>query len=254
MKRFSAVYLLLLPILSACGPLPPLAIDTGAGAKRALNTVDLRQPNVTLTFLSTGKKYKTGDTFPPPKTIDCSHLSIDGKDGTDKFKDAIEAGALVVQIQTPPVAKQKVIDKDGKETIETVKIKPTYSGVLALCTVSPRATGPESRSYHIRDLDDRFINGQNGNISAIGGRLEHNSSQVDPFQELLNINMGSSLKAISGGRYTYSWMLWLTDNLVLFPDYEAEVARRKAKREAEAELARRRAATLKPSTAPARKP
>ncbi|CAK8718431.1 MAG: hypothetical protein CDV28_10860 [Candidatus Electronema aureum] len=223
MKRFPAVCLLSLPILSACGPLPPLAIDTGAGAARALNTVDLRQPNVTLTFLSTGKTHRTGDTFPPPKTIDCSRLRF----VPDAFKDAIEAGALVVQLQTPPEVKKKVVDKDGKETIEIVKIKPTYRGVLALCKVSPRATGAESRSYHIRDLDEYLIKGKDNLVSLAVAPLSQ-SNQADPFQELLNISMGPSFQAISAGRSSYSWMLWLTDNPIIFTDYEAEVARRKA--------------------------
>jgi hypothetical protein len=100
--------------------------------------------------------------------------------------------------------------------------------VLALCKVSPRATGPDARSYSIRELDDRFINGQNGIISAIGGKLSQNSNQADPFQEFLNISMGPSFKAVSAGGHSYSWMLWLSDRTATFTDYEVEVARRKA--------------------------
>jgi hypothetical protein len=133
----------------------------------------------------------------------------------------IEAGALIVRIQAPPEAKHIL-----KETTEVVKIKPTYSGVLALCKVSPRATGPESRSYHLRSFDEYFIMGQDNLISVVGAEL---SQEPDQWEELLNTNMDPSFRVkINAGRKSYSWMLWLTDNSIIFTDYEAEVARRKA--------------------------
>lgn len=242
MKKILTVCCLSLPFLTACGPMSPKGGDT----KQPLSTVELNYPNVTFTFPSLGRTYRSGESFPPPKTVDCSNLTLK----SDSFKDAIEAGALVVRIQTPRQVKQIVTDKDGKEVIERVNIKPVYGGVLALCNVSPHATGPDSRSYRIRDLDDRLIKGQNGFISVIGANLSQ-GGQLPSLQDLgkvFNINTGLPSKSINIGGADYSWMLWLTDRTSTFTDYEGEVVRRrqreaveKARAEAQARADKARA-------------
>ncbi|XOF33638.1 MAG: hypothetical protein ACL93V_16850 [Candidatus Electrothrix sp. YB6] len=228
MEKLLTACFLSLPLLMACGAMHPL--EKGGDTKRALNTVELQYPNVTFTFPSTRKTYRSGESFPPPKTIDCSNLTLK----SDSFKDAIEAGALIVRIKTPRQVKQIVKDKKGKEIVERVKIKPVYGGVLALCKVSPNATGPDSRSYRIRDLDDRLIKGQNGFISVIGANLSQ-GNQLPSLQDLgkvLNIDTGLSSKSINIGRTNYSWMLWLTDRTSTFTDYEGEMIMRKRKEKA----------------------
>lgn len=230
MKKLLTACFLSLPLLMACGPMSPKGGDT----KRPLNTVELQYPNVTFTFPSIRKTYRSGESFPPPKTVDCSNLTLK----SDSFKGAIEAGALVVRIQTPRQVKKIVTDKKGKEIVERVKIKPVYGGVLALCKVSPHATGPDSRSYRIRDLDDRLIKGQNGFISVIGANLSK-SNQLPSLQDvgkIFNFDLGASSKSINIGSANYSWMLWLTDRTSTFTDYQGEMVRRK--REEKAEKAR----------------
>ncbi|MCI5150486.1 MAG: hypothetical protein D3916_14055, partial [Candidatus Electrothrix sp. MAN1_4] len=90
MKKIFTACFLALPLLTSCGPMAP----QGGETKQPLNTVELQYPNVTFTFPSTRKTYRSGESFPPPKTIDCSGLTLK----SDSFKDAIEAGALIVRI------------------------------------------------------------------------------------------------------------------------------------------------------------
>ena len=211
MKKLFIVCVLTPIALTACNNIPTINIPTTIstmmdkidvptmGDTEPLNIVELKYPNATFIFPS-GKKFRAGAVFPPPKTIDCSNLTLK----TDSFEDAIEAGALVVRIQTPSKVKQIFMGEDGKEFTKTVKIKPVYGGVLALCNVSVRATGPDSRSYRIRGLDNHLAKGRDGLISVVGA--------------VLDLDYGSR---------DYSWMLWLTDRTATFTDYEAEVSRRK---------------------------
>lgn len=223
MRTFLAACLLSLPILTACGAMPPL--DGGKkDVKRPLKMVELDYP-VTFTFLSTGETRSPGGSFPPPKTIDCSRL----RKKSDAFKDAIEAGALIVRLETPEQVKytvkdeygRPVKDKDGQEITKTDNIKSTYGGVLALCKVSSSAIGPDSRRYWIRDLDEYLAKGKDGLVSVVGAQLSHDN-QFNLFSEL-----ESRLDQYASSN-RFSWMLWLTDRTATFTDYAAEVARRKA--------------------------
>ncbi|WP_417909739.1 toll/interleukin-1 receptor domain-containing protein [Candidatus Electronema sp. PJ] len=187
-------------------------------AKRPLNMVTLDSPDIIFTFLSTGNTYHSGEAFPPPKTIDCSRLRL----APNAFKDAIKAGALIVEIKAPPEAKLiKSIGKDGKENIETVKIKPTYIGVLALCNVSDKAKGPDSRRYWIRGLDEYLAKGKNGLVSVVGAML---SDEDQGTQEILLKELIENMQREMGFAYQYadsssfSWMLWLTDQTATFID------------------------------------
>lgn len=230
MRVFFAACLLSLPILTACGAMPPLE-GGRKDVKRSLNMVELDYPNVTFNFLSTGEVRQSGGSFPPPKTIDCSRLSVK----PDAFKDAIEAGALVVRIQTPLQVTytvkdkydQAVKDKDGKEITKVEFIKSTYGGVLALCKVSKSATGPDSRRYWIRGLDKYLADGKDGLVSVVAAELSHNN-QLDVFGELLESSLGVPRQYTNTNSGAYAWILWLTDRTATFTDYEAEVARRKA--------------------------
>jgi hypothetical protein len=222
MRTFFAACFLSLPILTACGAMPPLDLEGEVETKRPLKIVELDYPNVTFTFLSTGEEHRSdGAAFPPPKTIDCSRLRLK----SDAFKDAIEAGALLVKIQTPRQVKQIIKNEDGKETVKVVNIKPFYGGVLALCNVSENAIGPDSRRYWIRDLDEYLIKGKDGLVSVRAAVLSHDN-QFDVLGELIEKRLGVPYQYTSSG--PYSWMLWLTDRTTTFTDYEAEVAKRKA--------------------------
>lgn len=218
MKKFSAACLLALPLLMACGANPrvPSFLE-----ERPLNTVDLIYPNIEVEFLPSGEKRKSVVSFPPPNTIDCSRLTLK----PDAFGDAIDAGALVVKIKTPPQVKHTVKNKDGTETVKVVNLKPGgYGGVLALCNVSGFAKGPDSRSYRIRGLDEYLIKGKDGLISVVGAVLSYRNKSELP-KELIDSKTG--VPSIS---FTpYSWMLWLTDRSVTFTEYETkEVDNRKA--------------------------
>ncbi|MDM8547932.1 hypothetical protein QUF61_15700 [Candidatus Venteria ishoeyi] len=216
MKKIFAVCLLPLFTLTGCVNVPNIKLSSG-DAKKPLNTTELRHPNVKFTFQDTGKTYRSGSSFTPPKTIDCSKLNLK----PDSFEDAIEAGALVVRIETPKQVrvriqtpqqnqlprffnKQPINNKEDKETYKVVNIKPVYGGVLALCNVSESATGPDSRSYRIRGLNDYFVKGKDGLVSVVGAVLNGGFASRD-----------------------YSWMLWLTDRTATFTDYHAEMSRRK---------------------------
>jgi hypothetical protein len=210
MKKLFAVCVLPLLTLTACGNIPNILLNPIPGdkasnipedkdTKQPLNIVELKHPNVTFIFPS-GKKYPPGEVFPPPKTIDCSKLTLE----TDSFEDAIEAGALVVRIQTPRKVTYTVKNEKGEDIEKVVNIKSVYGGVLALCNVSDRAKGPDSRSYRIRGLDEYLVKGKDGFISVVAAVLK---------------NLGPR---------NYSWMLWLTDRTATFTDYEAEMSRRKA--------------------------
>lgn len=202
MKKIFTLWILPLFILTGCANFPEIKIpelDIQSGdTKKPLNTVELKHPNVTFIFPS-GETYRSGDVFTPPKTVDCSKLTLK----PDSFEDAIEAGALVVRIQTPTKVTHITKNKEGKEIKEVVSIKPVYGGVLALCNVSDRATGPDSRSYRIRGLNDYLVKGKEGFVSVVGAVLSGYISR------------------------DFSWMLWLTDRTATFTDYEAEVSRRR---------------------------
>ncbi|MCI5137144.1 MAG: caspase family protein [Candidatus Electrothrix sp. AR1] len=191
--------------------------------KWPLNAVELNYPNTTFSFPSIGKKYQSGATFSPPKTIDCSNLALK----TDSFKDAIKAGALFVRINTPQQIKSIVKNREGESVTEAVKIKPVYGGVLALCNVSKYAKGPDSRSYNIRGLDDYLIMSRNGKISVVGA-----VSKKGELTNLVEKTSGYIVDILH--QFTdsndYSWMLWLTDRPTIFTNYEAELASRKDKR------------------------
>lgn len=203
--------LLMLPILTACAK-PSLE------RMKPLTTVELNYPNSTFTFLSTGKKYRSGAVFSPPKTIDCSKLALD----SDAFEDAIDAGAPIVRIHTPRQIKRIVKNEAGEPITESVKINPVYGGVLALCKVSEDATGPDSRSYRIRGLDDYLLKGRDGRVSvvaAIPGRDDRPSFK----EELIDgkINMLQMTAPVE-----YSWMLWLTDQAATFTNYKEKMFER----------------------------
>lgn len=200
-------------ILTACTKLPT---DT----KRPLNTVEINYPNVTFTFLPpVGRTYRSDQVFPPPKTIDCSNIALD----SDAFEDAIEAGALIVRIHTPRQVKQIVKNKEGKPVTESVKIKPIYGGVLALCTVPDSATGPDSRSYRIRGLDEYLLKGRDGRVSVVGA-IPGKGNSTDFIENLMGGKVSVSQLT---GTEEYSWMLWLTDRTTTFTNYKAEMERRK---------------------------
>jgi hypothetical protein len=253
MKTIFAACLLMLPIATAC--VPNTTTDSlkpsfkQRGTKRPLTKVHLDYPNVTFKFLSTNEEHKSGDVFAPPKTIDCSKLTLT----PDAFEDAIKAGALIVDIQTPPEVKRIFKNEYGQTTTEAVPIRPRYGGVLALCKVSDRAKGPDSRIYRIRSLDDRLISGRDGNISVIGAELRYGKkTQSDRIGDRIEDRVGDSIedrigdmlggfsKMVSDNRdlisnknapsADYSWMLWLTDRTTTFTNYEAELARSKAKK------------------------
>ncbi len=223
--------LLMLPILTSCANL--------SENKRALGMVELNYPNSTFTILSTGKKYRSGNVFPPPETIDCSKLALD----SDAFEDAIDLGALLVRIHTPRQIKRIVKNKDGEPVTESVKINPVYGGVLALCKVSKNATGPDSRSYRIRGLDDYLLKGRDGRVSVVGA-IPGQGNSTDFIENLMG---GAVSVSQLTGSSTYSWMLWLTDRTTTFTNYKAEMERRrrqaraakaKAQTEAKADKAR----------------
>ncbi|MCI5142661.1 MAG: hypothetical protein D3909_13260 [Candidatus Electrothrix sp. ATG1] len=218
--------LLMLPILTACAK-PSLE------RMKPLTTVELNYPNSTFTFLSTGKKYRSGSVFPPPKIIDCSKLDLD----SDAFEDAIEAGAPILRIHTPRQIKRIVKDEEGKPVTETVKINPVYGGVLALCKVSDNATGPDSRSYRIRGLDDYLLKGRDGRVSVVGA-IPGQGNSTDFIENLMGGKV--SVSQLTGSA-TYSWMLWLTDRTTTFTNYKAEMERRRRRAKA-ARLKREREA------------
>ncbi len=190
--------------------------------------VELDYP-VTFTFLSNREERPVGRSFAPPKTIDCSQL----RPISDAYKNAIEAGTLIVRIETPPQVTytpkdeygRPRKDKDGKEITASTKIKGTYGGVLALCKVSKNAIGPDSRRYWIRELDEHLANGKDGLVSFVGAELSY-SNQFNPINELIETGLG--VRHTYSSSSTFSWMLWLSDRTATFSDYEAEVARRKA--------------------------
>lgn len=227
MRKFFAACVVPVSILTACANKPTLP---SLEEKHPLDQVEVNYP---VTFEYKGRKL--GKVFSPPKTIDCSSLTLE----SDSFEDAIEAGSLVLRIQTQRHIKRRVKDKNGNDTTEIVKIQPTYGGVLALCNVSDRAKGLDSRSYNIRDLDNVLIMGKDGLVSAAGGELKYGShtlsSTLDKIIES-NINrFGGQFGApkLFSGSGDYSWMLWLTDRSTTFTNYEAEVKRRRQKEKAE---------------------
>lgn len=237
MKKF--VFACVIPVitLTGCGG------GTLPSGGRALDNVEMMHPKVSLTFLDSGKKYSPNDTFLPPKAIDCSGLTLK----SDSFKDAIEAGALLVKLQTPTKINQTIIvkdddgnavkDKDGNDVQKTitVRVKPNYGGVLALCKVSERATGPDSRSYRIRGLDKYLIRGKDGFVSVIGAVLNHKKPTKTGIGIIDQLN--------SRAPSNFSWMLWMSDRMSTFTNYADEVSRRRveeARRKAEEE--RRKAA------------
>ena len=236
MKKLFAACAVPMSLLTACAgnqTMPSLSMPSFDN-KKPLETVDLDQPNVTFTFRSTRERHRSGDAFAPPKTIDCSKLSLT----TDAFKDAIKAGALIVRIDTPRQVMQKIPTKNGRETTKVVPIKPVYGGVLALCTVSDKATGPDARSYHIRGLDDYLVKGKDGNISAVGAVLDHKKSEHNWGNDLLKSQLSGELGLLAhaagmlasdnnDSSAEYSWMLWLTDRKTTFTNYEAELAKGK---------------------------
>jgi hypothetical protein len=248
MRTFFAACLLALPVVTACAPDTPrpfLPKRSSFDTKRPLSKVDLDYPNVTFTFLSTNEEHKSGEVFSPPKTIDCSKLALT----SDAFEDAIKAGALILKIQTPTQIKQTTKDKDGKEITTVIDIKSSYGGVLALCKVSDRAKGPDSRIYRIRGLDDYLVKGKDGNISVVGAVLDYGKkTQADRVEDRIGdrvedrigdmlkigvlgdiISQNSDLISDKKASSTdYSWMLWLTDRTTTFTNYKAELARSKA--------------------------
>jgi len=250
MRTLFAACLLALPIATACAPDTPrpfLPKNSSFDNRRPLTKVELDYPNVTFKFLSTDEEHKSGEVFAPPKTIDCSKLTLT----SDAFEDAIKAGALIVKIQTPPQVMHIFKDKDGRDIKEAIPIKPLYGGVLALCKVSDRAKGPDSRIYRIRGLDEYLVKGKDGNISVVGAVLEYGKkTQADRIEnrigdrvedrigDMLNIGVlgdmiskNSDLISDKSSRSAdYSWMLWLTDRTTTFTNYEAELARSKAKK------------------------
>ena len=245
MKRLLAACVVPMSILTACAgnqAISPLSTEE----KKPLSKVEINYP-VTFTLLSGGRTL--GKVFPPPKTIDCSRLAPK----PDTFKDAIESGALTLRIQTQRQVKRRVIDKNGNETTEFVKIKPVYGGVLALCEVSERAIGLDSRSYNIRSLDDYLIMGRDGKISVIGAQLKYKKSGSNIFGNMLENKINTFESQLSNygipnpfkgsGSGDYSWMLWLTDRTTTFSNYEAEVKRRKQKEKEEKARAEARAAS-----------
>ncbi len=206
--------------------------------------VELNYPNSTFTILSTGKKYRSGNVFPPPKTIDCSKLALD----SDAFEDAIDSGALLVRIHTPRQIKRIVKNEAGEPVTESVKINPVYGGVLALCKVSENATGPDSRSYRIRGLDDYLLKGRDGRVSVVGA-IPGQGNSTDFIENLMGGKM--SVSQLTGSA-TYSWMLWLTDRTTTFSNYKSEMERRKrkakaakSKREREAKAAEAKASSTR---------
>jgi hypothetical protein len=228
MKKIYSACVFLLLTFTACHTIPIGKTFPGNGM-RPLGTVELIQPGVSFIFPS-GKKYETGAVFAPPKTIDCSGLALQ----PDGFRSAIDAGALIIKLQTPPKIERVFKNESGKETTEVVKIKPAYGGVLALCNVSDRASGPDSRSYRIRGLDEYLIKGKDGLISVVGAVIDIGAGQsnsrvtsADPLQLLLNGALGGAAD-ISHYQHSpttgFSWMLWLTDRTVTFTDYQTEVA------------------------------
>jgi len=212
MKEIFSICIFPLLALTACQNMP-IDFSGFSAPKRPLNLVELEHPKIKLTFQATGKTHRSGDTFDPPNTIDCSKLTLK----SDSFKGAIEAGALLVKIKTPrkvkieiqtPQQTQRFFEQKSQrkqeQTYETVKIKPFYGGVLALCNVSESATGPDSRSYRIRSLDEYFVKGKNGHVAVVG--------------------------AVLGGGFakSYSWMLWISDRTTTFTNYEDDWSIRKA--------------------------
>jgi hypothetical protein len=255
MKKLFAACAVPMFILTACAgnqTMSSLSMPS-LEEKKPLDKVEVNYP-VHFSLLSGGRTL--GKVFRPPKTIDCSRLSPK----PEAFKDAIEAGAITLRIQTQRQVKRRVIDKDGNETTEFVKIKPVYGGVLALCNVSERAIGLDSRSYNIRGLDDYLIMGRDGKISVIGAQLKYKESGPNIFGKMLESKVNtleSQLDSKLGnygiidhlfkgsGSGDYSWMLWLTDRSTTFSNYEAEVKRRKQKEKADkarAEIEARRKA------------
>jgi hypothetical protein len=228
MRKFFAACVVPVSILTACANKPTLpSLET----KHPLDQVEVNYP---VTFEYNGRRL--GKVFSPPKTIDCSGLTLE----SDSFEDAIEAGALILRIQTQRHVKLRMKDENGNETTKIVDIQPTYGGVLALCNVSERAKGPDSRSYNIRDLDDVLIMGKGGLVSVAGGELKYGSHTLSSkFDEII----GSKINKLGGqfgasnlftrGSGDYSWMLWLTDRSTTFTNYEAEVARRERKAKAD---------------------
>lgn len=224
--------LLVLPLVTACANL--------SENKRPLSLVEFNYPNSTLTFLDKMKVYRSGDAFPPPNTIDCSKLALD----SDAFKDAIDAGALLVKINTPRQIKRIVKNEKDEPVTESVKINPLYGGVLALCNVSANATGPDSRSYRIRGLDDYLLKGRDGLVSVVGA-IPGQGNGADFIESVMG---GQVSVARLTGSAEYSWMLWLTDRTTTFSNYKEELERRRRraeqarlKREREAKIAKAKA-------------
>ncbi|MCI5119646.1 MAG: hypothetical protein D3908_00305 [Candidatus Electrothrix sp. AUS4] len=238
MKKFLAACVVPMSILTACAgnqTKSPLSVPS-LEEKKPLDKVEVNYP-VNFALLSGGRTL--GKVFPPPKTIDCSGLALK----PDAFEDAIEAGALTLRIQTQRQVKRRVIDKNGNETTEFVQIKPVYGGVLALCNVSERAIGLDSRSYNIRGLDDYLIMGRDGKVSVIGAQLKYEESGPNIFGNMIESKMNTLESKLGNfgitdlfkgsGSGDYSWMLWLTDRTTTFSNYEAEVKRRRQKAEAD---------------------
>lgn len=246
MKKFLAACVIPMSILTACAgnqAMSPLSMHS-LEDKKPLDKVEINYP---VTFLSNGRTL--GKVFQPPKTIDCSKLTLE----PDSFEDAIEEGALVLRVETQRHVKRRVTDRNGKETTEVFNIKPVYGGVLALCNVSERAKGLDSRSYNIRGLDDYLIMGRDGKISVIGAQLKYKESGPNilgnMFESKINTldsqlgNYGLSDLFKGSGSGDYSWMLWLTDRSTTFSNYEAEVKRRQRKERADKYRAEAKART-----------
>lgn len=254
MRTLFAACLFTLPIITACAPekpIPSVPKRSSFETRRALDNVELNYPHITLEFVSTGEKHSSDDdnVFPPPRTIDCSKLDRE----PDGYKDAIKAGALIVRIHTPSQVMQRIITQEGKEITKPIPIKPLYGGVLALCKVSKKAKGLDSRSYNIRDLDNYLVMGRGGKISVLGAELTYKKkTQADRIGDRIEDRVGDTIedrigdmlggfsKMVSDNRdlfsdksthsADYSWMLWLTDRTTTFTNYEAELARSKAKK------------------------
>lgn len=209
-RKFAAVAVCI--SLAGCNATTLSALSKGSGGGRGLESGFINQSGVEFEFLDSGETYRTGETFLPPETIDCSDLTLSPSD----YDEAISKGASIVRIQTPSVAKRIVANRDDGRTVEeSVQIRPYYGGVLALCNVSSRAKGMDARSYNIRGLDEYFVKGSDGRISVVAAVVD-----VEPRSSGLFDAVIVSGNSSSSSRPTkqYSWMLWLTDRSTLFTD------------------------------------
>lgn len=205
-------------VCTACETVPIDGAQLSSSDMKPLDSVIINQQGVEFEFLSVegNPVYKSGEAFSPPKTIDCSDLEM----SSEAYSDAIDAGASLVRIKTPAQV-QTTIEVPGQEArTEMVTINPIYGGVLALCTVSERAKGPDSRNYNIRGLDEFLVKGKDGLISAVGAVLEVEAKQPSFMDALVASQTGVPVS--TGPTNAYSWMLWMTDRSTIFTNYAAE--------------------------------